>query len=304
MSQNNVENVVDNTHTETSKTDPILVIGATGNVGREVVKSLHARGYNARAAASSEKSFTRLPEEAAEKVVFDFAKPETIAPAFAGIKKMFLMRPPAISDIETYIKPVIDYAAENGVEQIAFLSLMGVEEKSYVPHYKVEQFMKESGVPYTFLRAGFFMQNLDTTHRADIVEYDDIFIPAGNAKTAFVDARDLGAVAAHVLTTPGHKDKAYDLTGKESLTYDEVAEIFTETLGRKITYSRPSLLRFARRMKKRGYPWGYVVVTAGLYLSTRRGSAETIADDMAQLLLREPLTMRQYVADYADVWRK
>lgn len=287
-----------------TNSEPILVIGATGNVGREVVKSLHDLGYQARAAALSEEHFAQVPEEAAEIVTFDFAKPETYVSAFDGVRKLFLMRPPAISDIETYIKPVIDYAAQNGVEQIAFLSLMGVEKKSYVPHYKVEQFLKESGVPYTFLRAGFFMQNLDTTHRADIAEHDDIFIPAGNAKTAFVDARDLGAVAAHVLTTPGHENKAYDLTGKEALTYYEVADIFTDVLGREITYSSPSLLSFARRMRKYGHPWGYVVVTAGLYLSTRQGSAEAIADDVPELLGRDPITMRQYVEDYAQVWQK
>ncbi len=298
------EETVEAKDVDLANSEPILVIGATGNVGREVVKSLHALGYNARAAALNEEHFAQVPEEAAETVLFDFAKPETFAPAFAGVKKLFLMRPPAISDIETYIKPVIDYAAENGVEQIAFLSLIGVEKKSYVPHYKVEQFMKESGVPYTFLRAGFFMQNLDTTHRADIVEHDDIFIPAGDAKTAFVDVRDLGAVAAHVLTTPGHEDQAYDLTGNEALTYYEVADIFTEVLGRKITYSSPSLLRFAWRMKEQGHPWGYVVVMAGLYLSTRRGSAEAIADDVQELLGRDPIAMRQYVEDYAEVWQK
>ena len=284
--------------------DPILVIGATGNVGREVVKAVQALGGSARAAVLNEEQFTHVPAEAAERVVFDFAKPKTYAAAFAGVKKLFLLRPPAISDIETYIKPVIDYAAANGVTQIAFLSLIGVEKKRYVPHYKVEQFMKRSGVPYTFLRAGFFMQNLDTTHRADIVEHNDIFIPAGKAKTAFVDTRDLGAVAAHVLTTPGHENQAYELTGKDALTYYEVADIFTEVLGRKITYSEPSLLSFARRKKQRGHPWAYVLVTTGLYFSTRRGAAALITADVARLLGREPLTMRQYVTDYAAVWRR
>jgi uncharacterized protein YbjT (DUF2867 family) len=283
---------------------PILVIGATGNVGQEVVKALHKQNVRARATALNTQDSAKVPEEADEIAFFEFGKPETFAAAFADVKKLFLMRPPAISDIETYIKPVIDYAAENGVEQIAFLSLVGVEEKTYVPHYKVEQFLKASGVPYTFLRAGFFMQNLNTAHRIDIVESNDLFIPVGSAKTAFVDIRDLGAVAAHVLTTPGHENKAYDLTGKETLTYYEVADIFSEILGRKITYSNPSPFRFAWRMKKRGNPWRYVLITTGLYFATRRGSAAEIADGVQRLLGRDPITMRQYVADYADVWKK
>lgn len=286
------------------KTDPILVIGATGNVGREVVKSLHSLGFKARATAVNEKDAEKVPEEAGETVFFEFGKPETFAKAFDGVKKMFLMRPPAISDIETYIKPVIDYAAANGVEQMAFLSLVGVEDRTYVPHYKVEQFMKASGVPYTFLRCGFFMQNLSTTHRIDVVEHDDLFVPVGKAKTAFIDARDIGAVAAHVLTTPGHDNQAYDLTGKEALTYYQVADIFTEVLGRKITYSNPSVFKFAWRMKKRGNPWGYVLVTSGLYFATRRGSAEEVCNGVQNLLGRDPITMRQFVEDNAEVWQK
>ena len=148
------------------------------------------------------------------------------------------------------------------------------------------------------------MQNLDTTHRADIVEYDDIFILAGDAKTAFIDVRDIGAVAAHTLTTKGHDNRAYDLTGSEALTYYEVADIFTDVLGRKITYSCPSLVKFARRMKKRGYPWGYVAVTSALYLATRRGSAEEITDEVRRLLGRDPIAMRQYAEDYAGAWQK
>lgn len=295
---------MENQSNSQQKSELILVIGATGNVGSEVVKSLHALGFNARATALNEKDAEKLPQEAGEVAFFEFGKPETFAKAFDGVKRMFLMRPPAISDIETYIKPVIDYAAANGVEQMAFLSLVGVEDRTYVPHYKVEQFMKASGVPYTFLRAGFFMQNLSTTHRIDIVEHDDIFVPVGKARTAFVDAQDLGAVAAHVLTTPGHDNQAYDLTGKEALTYDEVATIFSEVLGRKITYSNPSVFKFAWRMKQRGNPWGYVLVTSGLYFATRRGSAEEVSDGVQKLLGRDPITMRKFVEDNAAVWQK
>jgi uncharacterized protein YbjT (DUF2867 family) len=283
--------------------EPILVTGASGNVGREVVKALLAKGERVRGTAVNEADAKGIPGEGTEIVFFDFGNPQSYEPAFAGVKKMFLMRPPMISDVETYIKPVIQYATSVGVEQIAFLSLVGVENKSYVPHYKVEKYLEESGIAYTFLRAGFFMQNLDTTHRLDIIEHNDLFIPAGKAKTAFIDARDIGAVAAHVLTTPGHENKAYELTGSEALTYYQVADIFSEVLGRKISYSKPSMSRFAWRMHERGYPWGYVGVMSGLYLTTRFGAAEKVADDVAVLLNRPPITLRQYVRDYAAVWQ-
>lgn len=281
-------------------TATILVTGATGNVGREVVRALSGRAVRVRAAVRD----AGAPVAAADETVrFDFGDPATYHAAFEGVSKLFLMRPPAISDVETVIKPAVMHAAEAGVAQIVFLSLMGVEKRSYVPHYKVERFVEAAGVPYTFLRPGFFMQNLDTTHRVDIAEHDDIFIPAGNARTAFIDVRDIGAVAAHVLTTPGHENRAYELTGAEALTYDEVAAIFSDVLGRNITYSDPSLLRFATRMKRRGYPWMFVLVTTFLYFTTRRGAAEEVTDDVRRLLGRDPITLRQYVADYASAWQ-
>ena len=90
------------------------------------------------------------------------------------------------------------------------------------------------------------MQNLNTTHRAEIRDRDKIFIPVGKAHTNFLDARDIGAVAALALTQPGHEKKAYDLTGRKALDYDQVADLFTQLLGRKITYKNPSAVGFIR----------------------------------------------------------
>lgn len=282
--------------------DLVLVTGAGGNVGREVVLALQALGTPVRAAAFDEADAARVPGDNVETALFDFGDPSTYEAAFDGVEKLFLMRPPQISDIETYIKPAIDYAAEHGVKQIVFLSLVGAERNKVVPHAKVEQFLVASGVPYTLLRCGFFMQNLDTTHRADLVEHDDIFIPAGQGATSFIDARDIGAVAAVVLSEPGHENKAYILTGDEALTYGEVAEIMTEELGRPISYSDPSILAFARRMRRRGYPWGHIAVMEGIYLTTRFGMADTITPDVSDLLGRPPIRMRRYVRDYRDAW--
>jgi len=288
-------------------TELILVTGASGNVGREVVRELAARGVATRAALFNADNGRRDLPEATEVVSFDFEDPATFPAALAGVSRVFLMRPPAISDVNRAIKPFIDYAARTGaghrVRHIVFLSLLGVERNPIVPHARVETLLQDSGVPWTMLRCGFFMQNLDTTHRADIVEHGDLFIPAGRGATAFIDARDIGAVAARVLSERGHENRCYSLTGSEALTYSEVAAIMTEELGRPITYSHPSLLTFARRMRRRGHPWSYVAVMAGIYLTTRLGMAKAVAPDAAALLGRPPIPMRQYVRDYAGAFR-
>jgi uncharacterized protein YbjT (DUF2867 family) len=283
--------------------NPILVTGASGNVGREVVSNLLAMGQPVRAAALDEVDARRIPGQDTPTVLFDFGNPDTYQPAFDGVDRLFLMRPPAISDVDRFIKPVIDYAVTHGVGHIVFLSIVGAEGNKFVPHYKIEQLLAASGIPTTLLRAGFFMQNLDTTHRADIRDRDDLFIPAGKGKTAFIDARDLGAIAAKALSEPGHDGKIYTLTGSEALDCGEVAEIMTEVLGRPIRYSNPSLLSFARHMKRQGHPLSYIGVVSAIYTTTRFGAAERITQDAPELLGRPPIALRQYIEDYADVWR-
>lgn len=283
----------------------ILVTGATGNVGREVVRHLAAAGAPVVGAVLDDADAARLAnqqEAAVATVPFRFGAPETYAAAFAGVDRLFLMRPPQIADVRRYLFPVIDFAAEHDVAQIAFLSLLGAERNRMVPHYKVEQYLKAGAISYTFLRPSFYMQNLNTTHREEIRDDDVIAVPVGRAPTSFIDVRDIGAVAARVLTEEGHQDRAYALTGGEALDYYEVAEVFTQVLGRTIIYTNPSILAFLRRSLRRGVPLKFALVMVGLYTATRMGNADTVTDEVARLLGRAPITMRQYVEDYAGVW--
>jgi hypothetical protein len=156
---------------------------------------------------------------------------------------------------------------------------------------------------YTLLRASFFMQNLLEVHRRDIVEHDEIFVPAGDGKTSFVDARDIGDAAAVVLTESGHANRAYDLTGPEALDYEEVAIVFSDGLDRPISYPNPSLVAFARRMRRRGKPLGFIALVCGIYTTARLGLAARVTDDSRTLLGRRPRKMRAFVEDHADDFR-
>jgi uncharacterized protein YbjT (DUF2867 family) len=269
-------------------------------VGREVVKQLVGREASVVATALDAEDAQRVP--AGAKIIrFDFGELATYPDAFTSVNKLFLMRPPQIADVQRYLFPVVDYARDAGVEQLVFLSLLGVERNPLVPHHKVEGYVKASGVPYTLLRPSFYMQNLNTTHREEI-KAGEICIPVANAKTSFIDVRDIGAVAALVLTEEGHTNHAYALTGGRALSYHEVAEIFTEVLGKEVTYTRPSLLRFLYRSLKRGTPVKFALVMAGLYTSTRFGMADEVTSTVEDLLGRPPTSFKQYVRDYAEVW--
>jgi uncharacterized protein YbjT (DUF2867 family) len=280
----------------------ILVTGATGNVGSEVVKLLVEGGAAVRAAITSEQDAQKLPISISWEI-FDFTNSATYEAAFAGIEKLFLMRPPHIANIERDMKPAIEYAAQAGVKHIIFLSLLGAEQNQIVPHAKVEKLLMAGSVPYTLLRCGFFMQNLSTTHRQDIRENGDIFIPAASGKTAFIDVRDIAAVAVKTLTEAGHEQQAYALTGSTAVNYHEVADAMSHVLQRPIRYSNPSLLRFAWRLWRRGHPLSYVSVVTGIYLTTRLGLAEKVTTQAAELLGRNPISLKQFIEDYRAVWQ-
>jgi len=279
-----------------------LVIGALGNVGTEVIKQLQAEGHVIRAADIDEKKLREKFGDSVECIRFDFCDERTYEATFRGVQKMFLMRPPHISNVKRDMFPAIDAAKRAGMKHVVFLSLIGIEKLTFVPHYKVEQHLKEIGLQTTFLRCSFFMQNLNTTHRQEIKERSEIFVPVGNAKTSFIDVRDIGAVAAVMLTKEGHPGKNYDLTGSERLDYWQAAKMMSEELGRKITYRNPSPLRFFIETIRRGMSFLPALVIKGLYTSTRFGMADLVTNEVEQLVGRKPITLKQYLGDYREMW--
>ena len=284
-------------------TSPILVIGALGNVGAEVVKQVIARGGNVRAAGTQIHTITERFGDVVEAVRFDFTDPGTYAATFNNVKGIFYMRPPHITNIRRDMNPSMDAAKRAGVTHTVFLSLIGIERAKFVPHYKVETYLKSIGMPATLLRCSFFMQNLNTTHRKEIKERDEIFVPVGKAKTSFIDARDIGRAAAVALMESGHAGKNYDLTGSEGLDYWQAAAILSEVLGRRITYRNPNPLQFLVQTLRQGTPPMFAIVMLGLYTSTRFGMAAPISNDLERLTGRKPITFRQYAQDYQASWR-
>lgn len=279
----------------------ILITGATGNVGTEVIKAFPDKSLLRAAVSNAGRSTPVLPDEV-ERIRFDFADSATYAPALHDVRAMFLMRPPHISNVQKYIAPVITAAHEAGVEQIVFLSIVGVEKNSFVPHHKIEKLLVASGMAWTFLRASFFMQNLNTTHCEEIRSRGEIAVPVGRSKTSFIDVRDIGAIAAKALVEADHRNRAYTLTGSRALDYFEVAASMTDVLGKTVRYTNPSLPRFLAVQLGSGRPLGFSLVMGALYTLTSFGTADLVTEDTERILGRPPIQFRQYVEDYRAFW--
>ena len=277
----------------------ILVTGSTGNVGSVVAHELRAAGADVRSAVRTPTG--RQPGE----VAFDFVDQQTWGPAFDGVQSMFLVRPPALGNVRRDLLPAIEAARTAGVRHILFLSLQGVEHNKVVPHAAVESWLRDSGLTWTFVRGSFFHQNLSTTHVSDIRDRDEICVPAGQGRTAFVDAEDVGAVAAAALLDPrGHGGRAWTVTGPRALTYAEISAILTAELGRPISYGCPGVISYVRHARRRlNMPWAMVAVTTAIYTTARLGLAAGLTDDVRTVLGREPIDFADFAHRVREVWQ-
>lgn len=264
-----------------------LVTGATGNIGKYVAEGLVALGESVFAASRSN---------------FDFLKPETFSEALSGVQAVFLVRPPQLADPQKDMAPFLDAASQAGVKKIVFISLIGVEKNPVVPHRKIEAMIKERGFDYCFLRPGFFMQNLNTNHCEEIRDRDVLYIPAGSSKTCFIDTRDVAAAAVVALRSDRCNNRCYTLTGSRAVTYDTVAQLLTQNLGRAIKYQKPSLWAFRQDRIRRGTPKAFANVMTLLYVMTRLGTAKQVTSDFTELVGRPPIELERYIQDHLQYW--
>lgn len=282
----------------------VLVTGALGNVGREVLRALAARGIAARAADRSVERARAVLGPAADVVALDFLDVRTFQPALQGCDALFLLRPPALSDVKATLNRLVDVAVAVGVRHIVFLSVAGADTNKRLPHHAVEQHLTQSRTSWTLLRPGFFAQNLGDAYRRDIVEDGRIYVPAGSGGVAFVDVRDVAEVAARVFAAPeAHAGQAYTLTGPEHFTLLEVAETLTEALGIHVRYQAASVPGYMLHLARRGLPAAQMLVQTVLHAGMRSGQAEKVDPTLTRLLGRPGRTVRDYVHDHVALWR-
>jgi len=221
----------------------VLVTGATGTVGSELVKELANRGLTVRAGVHSIIKGDRLKQLSPEVqlVEIDFARPETLHVALTGVERVFLITPFTEDQVDVG-KRLIDAAKQAGVQQLVKLSAAGADAEPGIQlgrwHREVEQHLEQSGLAYAILRPNGFMQNF-INHSGDAIRQEGkLYLPLGESKVSYVDARDIAAVAGAVLSAPiaDHHGRAYTITGPAAVGGAEVAAALTQTTGRPVSY--------------------------------------------------------------------
>ena len=279
----------------------VVVLGASGNVGKHVVRLLTGReGVQLVAPTRAELDLEKPTTEALDAV---FGRDRDHG---RGVSSWFLLRPPSMSDAKM-LEPTLDAAKRHGAGRVVFLSVLGAGGNPFLPHRVAEKLIEERGMTHTFLRPSYFMQNLSTTHAREIKSTSgEILVPAGGGATSFIDSNDVAEVAVKALLGEDNaapsENRIYDLTGPEAITYAQVAAVMSEELGRPIRYDSPGIIRFVREMHARGEPWGYIGVMVGIYTACRLGWAARVTDETERLLGRKPTTFREFVRANKAVW--
>jgi uncharacterized protein YbjT (DUF2867 family) len=285
---------------------PILVTGSLGTIGSAVTVALLAHGRTVRAADLDPERIAERHGPQVQAVGFDFTDPATWAAAFDGVELVFLMRPPHLSNIARDMVPALEAAKRAGVRHMVLLSLQGAERNRVVPHAKLEAWLRDSGLAWTFVRPSFFMENLSTTHAVDVREHDRIMVPAGTGRTSFVAASDVAAVAVAALLDPdAHHNRAWTPTGPQALAYDEVAAILTDVLGRPVRYAKPGAIRYLRHATGAlGMPRAMALVTTAIYTVARLGRADGLTTDVRTVTGRDPVAFADWAHEHRAAWER
>jgi uncharacterized protein YbjT (DUF2867 family) len=287
-------------------TTKILVTGATGTIGSQLVAALKGRNDVAvRVGVRSAAKAAGLTGGNVTPVDFEYDKPEQVKAAVEGVQKLFLVTPLVQNQVELAGR-LIETAKAAGVRHIVKLSALGVDSEPGIQlgrwHRAVEKSIEGSGMTWTFLRPNNFMENFFNYYPPDAS--GNIYLPCGTAACSWVAGSDIAAVAAAALTGSGHEGKAYTLTGPEALTIGQVAALLSEVSGRKISYVDVPEAAASKAMLDMGMPAWMVNAMMELHGINKAGYAAVVADDIQRVTGRAPTRFAQFAQRNAARWKK
>jgi len=283
----------------------ILVTGAGGTVGKELVKALSASGAKFRAAYNSPAKVDEARRKGLDAVAIDYAKPESVSAALAGTDHLFLLGAGAAGQTEAEIG-VVRAAKQAGVKHVVKLSVWGADGEAFSfanVHRPVEREIETSGMGWTFLRPNGFMQNLPNFFAATIKSQGAFYLPSRGCRISHVDVRDIAAVASKALTDPGHEGKIYTLSGPEGLTYTEIAAKLSVVIGKPVTYVDVPDADFKKGAMAAGMPEAYTDAMLSLIHYYEGDNASRVTQDVERVAGRKPFSFDQFARDYANAFK-
>jgi uncharacterized protein YbjT (DUF2867 family) len=279
-----------------------LVVGASGTVGSSVVQGLLARGAQVRA-LTSRKERAGQREGNVQWVHADLATGEGVAQAFEGVQRAFLLAPPGYADQHAVLRPLIEQARAARLEKVVLMTALGANAVETAPLRRAEIALEQSGVPYAIVRPNWFMQNFHTFWLHGINTQGRILLPAGRARTSFIDARDIADVAVRLLTGDDLVNQAFDITGAEALDHDEVAAILSRATGSPIRYQEITPEQMNQALLAAGLPADYAGFLVTILGFLAQGYNAAVNDQVERLIGRPPRRFEQYAQENRAAWQ-
>jgi NAD(P)H dehydrogenase (quinone) len=279
----------------------LAVTGATGHLGRLVIDSLIARDVP----AASIVAVVRDPEKAQDLAASgiqvrkaDYADPESLRAAFAGVSKLLLISGSEVGQRLPQHRNAIDAAAAAGVGFVAYTSILNADTTTMIlaeEHKATEELVRASGLPYAVLRNGWYLENY-TEHLAPVLEHGALLGASGDGRVAAAARADYADAAAAVLVEDGHRDSVFELAGDRPFTMTELTAEVSVHADRPVEYRDLAVAQYAEALVAAGLPEGYANILADSSLGVARGELVNDSGDLRRLIGRPTTSLADAVA--------
>ena len=285
----------------------ILVTGASGRAGTEMVRQLAAAGAAVRGAIHYPDHDEESRAGRVDFVEVDFDRPDTLDTAFRGIDEAVLITPEE-PEMVAQTRNLVRAAERAGVGhlvRVSFLHAGAVGGPLLDWHREAEEVVRESAIPSTILRPNSYMQNFLTMYGPSIFVRGAFFTPMGGGRISYIDARDVADAAVAVLLggDGGRGGRVYSLTGPRPLTHDEIAEILTRAAGQPIRYVDIGEEDACVALRRRGASEALIEALCDLWMAMRHDEFATTAGDFEELTGRPPRSFEDFVREHAGELR-
>jgi NAD(P)H dehydrogenase (quinone) len=279
----------------------VLIIGATGNNGVATLNALFAKQDSnviVRAAVRSQQKAEELVQRypAIETVILDLDQPETLPAALVDVSKVFII-PGNVENRAQHAKSVIDAAKNSGsVEHVVLYSVVGAEWEAILfakQFREAEKYLEASGLAWTHLRTIWFQENF--LGWAEGIKNGQFYFGVRDGLFAPLNVGDIGEIAANILTSEGHENKAYNITGPELLSGQQLADELGQVTGKTVQYVSPSAEATLASLIGAGWPEWQAKGVVELFEVFASNQAALVTEDGANLLGRPLTTFKQFV---------
>ena len=283
----------------------ILLTGATGKTGSATAKALNERGIKFRALIRNEEKREGIESLGGEVIIGSIENKEAVDQSMVDIETALILLPNSENQLSLE-KQLVDSAKQAGANRIVKMSSIEATPDATSPiprlHLESEEYIKQSGLNWTMVKPNFYMQNL-LASAATIKDQGKIFLPMGEGKTGMIDTTDVGKVLAKVLSEDGHESMNHEITGPEILSFFEVAEIFTQGLGKQVDYVDVPLAAYKETLGQFLTNQWHLDAVIDLFKGIADGGIEEKTDTYSNLMGESPKSLSQFISENSFIFK-